>query len=288
MTAEPTAARNGGSARTPALAVDLLDMLDLARVDDDLFRSDVVFHDRNALYGGQVMAQALCAAGRTVDGGRRPHSLHAYFLRAGDSSVPTEFAVTRDRDGRSFSARRVTALQGGRAILTLSASFRASAPDGSDGWDGSGGGPAVEQEEPMPAAGRPPHPPEEFGDPSFRLHSIEARVPPQPHADRTTWPTRFWARCWTPLPDDPLVHACAMTYLSDLSTGVLPAPDGSARSGASIDHALWLHRPADLREWVLCEYHPRYSGQGRGWYTGSVFRADGALVASLAQETLFR
>ena len=119
-----------------------------------------------------------------------------------------------------------------------------------------------------------------------RLFSVEHRMPEQPY-DRG-WPTRFWARVSVPLPDDPLIHACALTYLSDVSTGVLPAEDGSAGPGSSIDHAVWFHRPVDMTDWTLTEYHPRIATGGRGWYTGSVFTADGTLVASLTQEALFR
>jgi acyl-CoA thioesterase-2 len=120
-----------------------------------------------------------------------------------------------------------------------------------------------------------------------RLFSIESRLPKQPFGG-TPWPTRFWARATIGLPDDPLIQACALTYLSDISTGVLPADDGSARPGPSLDHALWFHGAVNLNEWVLLDYQPRASGHGRGMYTGSVFTRNGALVASIAQETLFR
>ena len=257
----------------PDSSADLLDVLDLETIEENLYRANLVFAEEHALYGGQVAAQALRAAGLTVDAGRRAHSLHGYFLRKGDSQIPTVYQVFRDRDGRSFSARRVIAIQRGAVIFNMSASFHVL----EDSY--------VSQAEPMPAA----EPPEELaGTDLHRLFSIEGRFPTQPFAGRAPWPTRFWARATIGLPPDPLIHACALTYLSDIMTGVLPAEDGSARPSSSLDHALWFHDAVDMNEWTLSDYHPGVSGHGRGWYTGSVFTADGTLVASLAQETLFR
>ncbi|HUZ23859.1 MAG TPA: acyl-CoA thioesterase domain-containing protein [Streptosporangiaceae bacterium] len=252
---------------------DLLDVLALEPIEQNLYRANLVFAQEHALYGGQVAAQALRAAGLTVDPERHVHSLHGYFLRKGDSQIPTVYQVFRDRDGRSFSARRVVAIQRGAVIFNMSASFHVR----QDGW--------ASQTEPMPAA-EPP-----VGLPASDLHrlfSMEGRIPTQPFADRTPLPTRFWARATVPLGDDPLVHACALAYLSDILTGVLPAEDGSARPGPSLDHAVWFHGAVDLNDWTLSDYHPRVSGHGRGWYTGSIFNSGGTLVASIAQETLFR
>jgi acyl-CoA thioesterase-2 len=256
----------------PLSTTSVLDVLDLDDIDRDHYRSRFVFADPYPLNGGQVAAQALLAAGRTVPDGRLPHSLHGYFLRSGDAARPAVFRVDRDRDGGSFSARRVVALQGGEVIFNMSVSFAAP-----------GEGPDLEVD-PVPDA----EPPD--GLPSHhlpRLFSFEGRRPSQPYPD-AHWPTRFWARSTVPLPDDPLVHACALTYLSDIGTGLVALPADEASPGPSLDHALWFHRPARLDEWVLMDNVPRTVAAGRGWYTGTLHTADGALAASFVQETLFR
>jgi acyl-CoA thioesterase II len=250
----------------------LLDILQLEQIEQDIYRSRLVLAEDYSLYGGQVAAQALLAAGLTVAAGRLPHSLHGYFLRAGDPGLPTVYQVFRDRDGGSFTARRAVAIQRGEVIFNMSASFHR--PEDSP----------VAQAEQMPEAGTPEEA-KPFGFP--RLFSFEGRMPPQPF-DGVSWPTRFWARATVPLPRDEMLQVCALTYLSDISTGVLPSADGGTLPGASLDHAVWFHGPADLNDWTLTEFHPRMAGQGRGWYTGSVFTLDGRLVASIAQETLFR
>ena len=254
----------------------LLDVLDLDEVDRDLYRSRLVFADRFPLYGGQVAAQALLAAGGTVPPDRLPHSLHGYFLRSGDAARPTVFRVDRDRDGGNFSARRVVALQGGEVVFSMSASFQSP-----------GRGPDVQVGElPEPEA------PDELPPLTIpRLFSMEGRRPSQPYPT-AHFPTRFWSRATVPLPADRLVHACVLTYLSDIGTGLSALPedlDGYAASpGPTIDHAVWFHRPADLGDWVLMDMVPRTVAGGRGWYTGSVSTRDGVLAASFVQETLFR
>jgi acyl-CoA thioesterase-2 len=241
-------------------------------VGTDRFRADVVYDDGIALYGGQVAAQALVAAGRTVDPARPPHSLHCYFLRAGDPAVPTEFGVERDRDGRSFSARRVTASQGGRVVLSMVCSF-AVREDGPE-----------QDVDPMPPAGPP-----EAARPGDlpRLFDMEARYPAQPFPDGP-WPTRVWARTTVPLPPDPLLHASVLTYLSDLFTGTAGLAGAGRMSSTTLDHALWFHRPSRLDDWVLMDLTPRTAAGGRGWYTGTVHDSGGRLAASMAQEVLVR
>ena len=265
--AAPPAGMSAGRGRDA-----LLDLLDLEEVDRDLYRANFVFPDTYALYGGQVAAQALRAAGLTAGPDRLPHSLHGYFLRSGDASRPTVFRVHRDRDGRSFSARRVVALQGGEVIFNMSASFH-TAESGQD-----------EQVVRMPEVPAP-----QDCDPwTFpRLFSMAGRRPPQPYPDHR-WPTRAWGRCTAGLGDDRLLHACVLTYLSDMLSGLTPLERGEGRSGSSLDHAVWFHRPARLDEWVLMDLVPHSVAAGRGWYTGSLFAPDGTLVASLTQETLFR
>jgi acyl-CoA thioesterase II len=250
----------------------VLDVLTLEEIDRDLYRSTLVFADPFPLYGGQVAAQALHAAGRTVPEGRLPHSLHGYFLRSGDAARPTVFRVDRDRDGGSFSARRVVALQGGEVIFSMSASFQ-----------GPGAGPDVQVVE---APGT--EDPDDAGPLTVpRLFSMEGRRPAQPFP-QAHFPTRFWSRATVPLPDDELLHACVLTYLSDIGTGLSALPDDQASPGPTLDHAVWFHRAARLDEWVLMDMLPRSVAGGRGWYTGSVFTRSGVLAASFVQETLFR
>jgi len=250
----------------------LRDLLDLEEIDRDLYRGTVAFDDVWHLYGGQVAAQALRAAGLCVLSGRRPHSFHGYFLRAGDPARPTVFQVFRDRDGQSFSARRVVALQRGEVIFNMSASFHT--PE--EGVDA--------QEPVMPdvpdADGAPNH---DF----FRLFSFEGRAVPQPYPD-IEWLTRFWARCTDDLGDDPLLHACALTYISDVSSGLLPFNTPTHASSASLDHAVWFHRSIDAQDWMLLDLAPHTVSGGRGWYTGSIFDRGGHLIASVVQESLFR
>jgi acyl-CoA thioesterase-2 len=272
VTATENIAMGSQSAASSTDELTLLDLLDLTEIAPDRYRATAVFSEPEALYGGQVAAQALLAAGRTVDEGRLPHSLHAYFLRGGTASRPTDFQVERDRDGRSFSARRVVATQDDKVIFTLSASFHVREP-GRDQTEALA--PAVQPVEALPP-GRLP-----------RLFSVESRVPPQPHPT-AVWPTRFWARCTVPLPASPLVHACALTYLSDISSGLLAWDDDEAATGPSLDHALWFHRPARMDEWVLVDLAPRTVAGGRGWYDGGIHTADGERAVSIAQEALFR
>uniref|UniRef100_A0AAU1M2T5 Thioesterase family protein n=1 Tax=Streptomyces sp. NBC_00148 TaxID=2903626 RepID=A0AAU1M2T5_9ACTN len=251
----------------------LQDLLDLEEVETDLYRSRLLFADHYALYGGQVAAQALRAAGLTVPPDRLPHSLHSYFLRPGDASRPTVFQVHRDRDGRSYSARRVVAVQDGKAIFTLSASFHA-AQEGPDEQ--------VTRARPFPS-------PEECAPFTLpRLFSMESRSSGarKPHE---IVPMRFWARSTaSSAADGQLLHACVLTYLSDISSGLHAIEDDDARASASLDHAVWFHRPVRMDDWTLTEVVPHSAAGGRGWYTGSVFDTSGRLVASFTQEALFR
>jgi acyl-CoA thioesterase-2 len=257
----------------PPSDVTLRAVLELERVDRNLFRSTALFEERWSLYGGQVAAQALLAAGRTVDPSRTPHSLHGYFLRPGDSRRPVVFAVDRDRDGRSFSSRRVVALQEGEVILNLSASFAL----------------ADDTEEDVPLEPVPDASPVAESPPSRapRLVGCELRVPAQTHPLHS-FPTRAWLRCAEALPDDPVVHAAVQTYVSDIFTGVGRLPSSRGRHRSSLDHAVWFHRPARAGQWWLMELQPRAVSHGRGHYTGGLWTEDGTLVASLAQETLYR
>lgn len=121
----------------------------------------------------------------------------------------------------------------------------------------------------------------------IRAFSMESRTPPQPY-EHAEFPTRLWARCTLELPDDDVLHACVLTYLSDMSSGLLAMHDTTARSGSSLDHAVWFHRPVRMDRWVLMDLVPHTAAAGRGWYTGSIHSRDGTLVSSLTQEVLFR
>ena len=257
----------------PPPQVTLREVFELERLDRDLFRSTALFEERWSLYGGQVAAQALLAAGRTVDPSRTPHSLHGYFLRPGDSRRPVVFAVDRDRDGGSFSARRVVALQDGEVILNLSASFAV----GDDSEQDVALTPAPAAQPVADAA--PSRPP--------RLVGCELRVPEQTHPMHS-FPTRAWLRCAETLPDDPVVDAAVQTYVSDTFTGAGGLPSSRDRHQSTLDHAVWFHRPGRAGQWWLMDLQPRAISRGRGHYTGGLWTEDGTLVASLAQETLYR
>jgi acyl-CoA thioesterase II len=227
------------------------------------------------VFGGQVAGQALVAAGRTVPDERAVHSLHAYFIRPGDPEVPIVYTVDRTRDGRSFSTRRVTAIQHGQAIFTLSASFHRSET-------------GLEHQVPMPEAPDPDGLPER----STRLRPVEIRVA----GDRRAGEARsmFWVRARGELPDDPLVHVCAVAYASDLSLldSVLQAHgltwDAEVLSAASLDHAMWFHAPFRADEWLLYWQESPAASGARGLAQGRIFRRDGRLIASVVQEGLIR
>lgn len=250
----------------------LRELLTLEEIDRDLYRAAFLTDEAIPLYGGQVAAQGLLAAGMTVEPGRAPHSMHGYFLRAGDARRPTLLRVHRDRDGRSYSSRRVEALQDGEVIFSMAASFHVD----EDGVD--------LQRETLPTTLRP-----EDADPFRmpRLRSMEGRRVPHPDHEGV-WPTRFWARSTSPLGTDPLLNACVLTYLSDMSSGLTSLADDANAPGSSLDHALWFHRPVRMDDWVLVELLARTVAGGRGVYTGTIFDTAGAAVATITQESLFR
>ncbi|MGW0357090.1 acyl-CoA thioesterase [Nocardia nova] len=258
--------RNADELRT----VPLTDVLRLDRIDRDLFRSVHRFHVERPLYGGQVMAQALLASGATVEPERVPHSLHGYFLRRGDGARSVLYRVDNDRDGRSYSARRVVALQDGEVIFSMSASFRTVA----------------EGQERTRSGVTPVAAPEECRaltlDPELALQvRVQDWSSPDPF-----FPVRFWARPNGELPQhDPLVHAAAIAYLSDFSAG-LQRTIGSEVLGPSLDHALWFHRPPRWHDWLFIDYRNGVSAGLRGWYQGGVID-NGEVVASLAQEMAY-
>ena len=276
---------------------DLLDLLELEALEVNLFRGVSPDEDQQRVFGGQVAAQALVAAGRTVEADRPVHSLHAYFLRPGDPNIPIVFEVDRIRDGRSFTTRRVVAIQHGKAIFNLAASFQVVEP----GPDHAMEMPEVPAPDELPTFRErlEPYLPR-FGADMLewlvRERPIDARPVDDPHwlEPAPRQPAQdVWIKANGRLPDDPLLHACVVAYASDLSlldTATLPHAIGydGAHMMASLDHAMWFHRPFRADEWLL--YHqmsPSASG-ARGLALGHVFRDDGVLAITVIQEGLLR
>ena len=218
----------------------------------------IVEGPRARLFGGQVAAQALYVAGMTVPDGRLPHSLHGYFLRAGSPLRPTVFQVERDRDGHSFSARRVVAIQNGEVIFNMAASFTAPR---------TGAGPGRGSDPRDPGAG------DAAG--LVRPRSRVVRVPDGPDRAGTGSGSRPSSGSGAPtdLPDDPLLHAAVLTYTSDISSGLIALEGGEGHGGPSLDHAVWFHRPARMDEWTWQGLIPHTAAAGRGLYTGVVYSA---------------
>jgi acyl-CoA thioesterase II len=273
-------------------------LLDLEQIEVDIFRGRSPEGERRQrVFGGQVAGQALVAAGRTVPADRPVHSLHAYFIRPGDPSVPLVYLVDRLRDGRSFTTRRVTAVQHGKAIFTLSASFHHAEP-------------GFEHFEPMPAA----PPPEEVEPTADRMRRIFGEIVDQfmydnPIDIRHVGPLTVeaerdpalrssrnivWLRADGELPDDPLLHVCIMTYASDMTLldTVLLAHGVSWANGtvvgASLDHAMWFHRPFRADRWLLYVQDSPSASGARGLARGEVYTSEGELVVSVVQEGLLR
>jgi acyl-CoA thioesterase II len=253
------------------LADDLTALLTLERVDRDLFRGrNANFGPRRTLYGGQVAAQCLIAAASTVEEGRLPHSLHGYFLRSGRSDLPVVFEVDRDRDGRSFSARHVVAVQEGEVIFSMLTSFQVETEDG------------VFDDAPRRDVPAPDTVPRGGWNPLLEVREV---TPTDFLKDVFT--DCVWARSLTPLADDPLLHRAALTYLSDVGTG-FGQQDHTlvGRGGPSIDHAVWFQENIRADDWVLVDLRPVKARSARGCYDGSLRDRDGRLGATLYQEHL--
>ncbi|MER7620259.1 acyl-CoA thioesterase II [Streptomyces sp. NPDC126503] len=276
----------------------LLDLLDLERIERDIFRGE----SRSALvprvFGGQVAAQALVAAGRTVPEDRLAHSLHAYFLRPGDPGAPIVYNVDRIRDGRSFTTRRVVAVQHGQPVFHLSASFQAY----EEGLDHQAEMPAAPDPDSLPTAAEtlPRHLPAEIAD---RLIEARAAVDLR-YADTPPWGSvgqpreprsQVWFRTHGKLSDDPLLHVVLATYVSDMTLldSVLLAHGRGGWAvgdvvGASLDHAMWFHRPFRADEWLLYDQESPSSSAGRGLGQARIFTRDGRLAISVIQEGVVR
>jgi acyl-CoA thioesterase II len=283
----------------PSAIETLLATLDLEPLEANLFRGRSPQVAWQRVFGGQVVGQALVAACRTVDvTARPPHSLHAYFLLPGDPKVPIIYDVDRIRDGKSFTTRRVVAIQHGQAILTMAVSFHRDEP----GLTHQAEMPDVPKPEDLPSEAEikkrimPAMP-----DPVRRYYERERPIELRPveygrYLGRPVADRRFnvWIRATGKLPDEPAIHQCVLAYASDmtlLDTALIPIGRSvfdKSIMAASLDHALWLHRPFRADEWLLyAQDSPSLAG-ARGFSRGLIFARDGTLVASVAQEGLLR
>jgi acyl-CoA thioesterase II len=279
-------------------SVSLEQILDLEKIEVWTYRGFSFHPGSTRAFGGLVAGQALVAAGRTVPGDRRVHSLHAYFLRPGDTGAPILYAVEPVRDGGSFSTRRVLAVQHGETIFSLAASFQV--PEDGPAYqepmlDAPGPGESA-------AAGPVTSDAQAWYDEFLRRFPVEVRFP---EADGPAWLTimrgekgpprqRFWVRSRQPLPDDPLVHVCAVTYVSDLFliSSAMP-PHGLAAGGrsvraASLDHAVWFHAPFRFDDWLFYDQSSTWAAGARALCRGLLFDRSGTLVASVMQEGMIR
>jgi acyl-CoA thioesterase II len=279
---------------------DLLSILDLEPLEVNLFRGRSPQVGWQRVFGGQVIGQALVAACRTVDDieARPPHSLHGYFLLAGDPKVPIIYEVDRIRDGRSFTTRRVVAIQHGRAIFSMSASFHVS----EQGLDHQAQMPKVPAPENLPSdAEIRDRVLSMMPDPIRRYFERERLVELRPVEFERYLGKKFpegrfhiWMRTTSPLPATPAIHRCVLAYASDLSLlDAALVPHGRTVfekriMAASLDHALWFHRPFKADEWLLYSQDTPSAGGARGFARGLIFSQNGTLVASVAQEGLLR
>ena len=277
---------------------ELVRLLTLERLEANLFRGASCDIGTPQVFGGQVLGQALAAAYSTV-GRRDVHSLHAYFLRRGDFSAPIVYEVHRSRDGSSFSSRRVAATQHGEQLLHMAVSFH----EPEEGLEHELGMPDVPAPETLSDARRLPeaahsYVPEMFRATIKRDKPFEFRFVHPPRASHASGAVsgrqQFWFRAIARLPDDDTLHRCLLGYVSDyylLAAAVRPHGVSGRRAiqfAASIDHAVWFHRPARVDEWLLYVMDSPSASSGRGLTRASIFARNGHLVASTAQESLIR
>ena len=288
--AKPTAAQ---------LVEGLRRILDVERIEDDYFRGIATPNGRGRSFGGQVIAQALMAATGTVEAARKAHSLHAYFMRPGDATAPVLYRVERDYDGGSFATRRVVAVQNGRPILNLAASFH---------FDEEGLSHQDEMPDNIPA-------PEDLESEEQLAERFEGKLPEsflqflkfnrpielRPTVLRSPFVTEpqppqqaVWFRAKGDIGSDPAVHRAALAFASDmglLGVSMLPHGVGFADKGmqsASLDHAMWIHEDIRMEDWLLYVMDSPWAGGARGFNRGKVFTREGKLVANVAQEGLVR
>lgn len=274
---------------------ELRGLLTIEELDTDLYRGAAAAEDPGRVFGGQVVAQALAAAARSMPEGKQAHSLHAYFLRAGDTTRPIIYRVLRDFDGGSFANRRVVAMQGGAPILNLAASFHR--PE--EGFAHASAMPSVPPPEACPdlasalaASGQPM--------PSFMLERLAAfEVRPGPPSskglDGNGTPSQFlWFRLARAMRGDAVLQRVVLAYASDfalVTTAMLPHPTSffsPKLQVASLDHAVWFHATPPVDDWLLYAMDSPWAGAARGFARGAIYTPDGTLVASVAQEGLCR
>lgn len=276
----------------------VIEILDLEEIEQNHYRANSPNEGWQRVYGGQVIGQALVAASRTVDLERRAHSLHGYFLRGGDTSIPILYKVDRIRDGRSFTTRRVEAIQNGRAIFTMSISFQVAEeglshqfemPDVPDPED-------LRDEDELRCEQAKDWP-QEFQDAYTFSSAIQLRPidPIDLMAPRAMPPQQMcWMKSREVLPEDPRLHQCVLAYLSDwslLDTATRPHAINYLNQNvqmASLDHAMWFHRPFRADEWMLYVQDSPAAGGARGFNRGLIYSRNGDLIASATQEGLMR
>jgi acyl-CoA thioesterase-2 len=278
----------------------LLVLLDLEKIEENIFRGLSPPEMVQRVFGGQVLAQALVAATRTVETLRPCHSFHAYFLRPGDPSVPILYEVDRSRDGGSFSARRVVAIQHGAQIFILAASFQTA----ESGFEHQSQMPVVPDPESLEDDQQVLLRDPELGpemrqwvarERPFETRSVLGRGPFGISGDRPARPPvdHIWLKTRGTLPDDADTHRALLAFVSDMSlldTALLPHGKSifSNVQVASLDHAMWFHRPFRADDWLLYVQDSPSASGARGFNRGSIYRRDGMLVASVAQEGLIR
>lgn len=268
----------------------LIELLDLEPIEKDIFRGVSPQEDRQRVFGGQVAGQALVAATRTVED-RSVHSLQAYFIRPGDVEAPLVYLVERVRDGRSFTTRRVTAIQHGQPIFAMSASFHKQEEGFEHQSDLPAGIPDPEELEPYVWPGFP------VDDQGRMIRPIELRYVTGSPAERgqSREPRlQVWLRATGTLPDDPVLHTCMFTYASDMTvldtaTKALPVQGNEIDiQAASLDHAMWFHRPLRMDDWIFLDQVSNSASNARGLAWGTAWNRTGELVASVVQEGLIR
>ncbi|MYY13019.1 acyl-CoA thioesterase II [Streptomyces sp. SID4919] len=279
----------------------LLDLLDLEKIEENIFRGHSHSSVVPRVFGGQVAAQSLVAAGRTVPADRTAHSLHSYFLRPGDPGAPIVYTVDRIRDGRSFTTRRVVAVQHGQPIFHLSASFQVH----EEGLEHQTVMPSAPDPETLPTAEETlarhagvllPGVPDRMSEARRAVDLRYADAPPfatlgEPREPRS----QVWFRTNGKLADDPLLHVCLATYVSDMTLldSVLLAHGRGGWAvgdvvGASLDHAMWFHRPFRADEWLLYDQESPSSAGGRGLGQARIWTQDGRLAITVIQEGVVR
>ena len=287
----------GQGRRAVRIGLDgLVDLLDLEELEVNIFRGYNPTEERPRVFGGQVAAQALVAAGRTVPDDRSVHSLHSYFLRPGDMAAPIVYFVDRIRDGRSFTTRRVVAIQHGEAIFNMAASFQVPEP----GVDHRAAMPDVcEPENAVSSRDRFKH---VFGEELAERVMRHRRPVEIRYCDPPDWKpqvgreprSNVWMRADGTLPDDPKIHAAVLTYASDYTlTDCVMRPHGvhwmqEGVMTASLDHAMWFHEPLRADRWWLYAQDSPAAGGARGLARGAIYTDDGRLACSVAQEVLLR